>query len=178
MMKDLFEDGYVDKAILQSTYLKQWYRTGFNTVEKNGALAEKHPDRFIVNGRWDPRDGQAGLEVLAHDAQRWNLRGVKLYTAEWQGDSRGWKLTDPEAYEYLAQCEALGINNIHVHKGPTILAVGQGCVRRRGRRSRGDGLPELELHRGARGVAAHRTSASWRLRNRTCMRDSPWCWAV
>ena len=120
MMKDLFEDGYVDKAILQSTYLKQWYKTGFNTVDTNGALLEKHPDRFIVNGRWDPRDGKAGLKTLARDAERWNLQGVKLYTAEWQGDSRGWKLTDPMAYEYLAKCEALGIKNVHVHKGPTI----------------------------------------------------------
>ena len=36
------------------------------------------------------------------------------------GDSRGWKLTDPEAYRYLAKSEELGITNIHVHKGPTI----------------------------------------------------------
>ncbi len=120
MIKDLFEDGYVDKAILQSTYLKQWYTTGFNTVDTNGALLEKHPDRFIVNGRWDPRDGKAGLATLEADTKRWNLQGVKLYTAEWKGDSRGWKLTDPEAYEYLAKSEELGIKNIHVHKGPTI----------------------------------------------------------
>ena len=31
-----------------------------------------------------------------------------------------WKLTDPEAYRYLAKSEKLGIKNIHVHKGPTI----------------------------------------------------------
>ena len=36
------------------------------------------------------------------------------------GDSRGWKLTDPEAYRYLDKCQELGIKNIHVHKGPTI----------------------------------------------------------
>ena len=33
MMKDLFEDGYVDVAIFQSTYLKEWYIDGFNTIE-------------------------------------------------------------------------------------------------------------------------------------------------
>jgi len=45
---------------------------------------------------------------------------VKLYTAEWRGSSRGWKLNDYWSYRYLEECEALGIKNIHVHKGPTI----------------------------------------------------------
>lgn len=45
LMKDVFEDGYVDKAIFQSTYLKYWYKDGFNTVEQNGSLLERHPDR-------------------------------------------------------------------------------------------------------------------------------------
>ena len=67
-MKDVFEDGYVDKAIFQSTYLKYWYKDGFNTTERNAALLEKHPDKFIVNGRWDPRDGEAGLKQLEEDA--------------------------------------------------------------------------------------------------------------
>jgi uncharacterized protein len=120
LMKDLFEEGYVDVAIFQSTYLKDWYTDGFNTAERNGALAEKHPGKFVVNGRWDPRDGEAGLDLLAADAERWKFKGVKLYTAEWKGDSRGWKLTDPDAYRYLAKSQELGIKNIHVHKGPTI----------------------------------------------------------
>jgi hypothetical protein len=120
LMKDEFEDGHVDFAICQSTYLKDWYVDGFNTTEKNGALQEKYPDKFRVNGRFDPRDGAAGLDQLATDVDRWGLKGVKLYTAEWKGDSRGWKLTDPEAYTYLARAQELGIKNIHVHKGPTI----------------------------------------------------------
>jgi predicted TIM-barrel fold metal-dependent hydrolase len=121
LMKDVFEDGYVDKAIFQSTYLKYWYKDGFNTVEQNGSLLEKHPDKFIVNGRWDPRDGDAGLAQLEEDAKRWNLKGVKLYTAEWhENGSRGWKLTDTESYRFLEKCRELGITNIHAHKGPTI----------------------------------------------------------
>ena len=121
LMKDVFEDGYVDKAIFQSTYLKYWYKDGFNTVDQNGALLEKHPDKFIVNGRWDPRDGEAGLRQLEEDAKRWNLKGVKLYTAEWhENGSRGWKLTDKESYRFLEKCRELGITNIHAHKGPTI----------------------------------------------------------
>ena len=49
-----------------------------------------------------------------------NLQGVKLYTAEWHGDSRGYKLDDPWSRRYLEECIKLGIKNIHVHKGPTI----------------------------------------------------------
>jgi uncharacterized protein len=120
IVHDLFEVGYVDKAIFQPTYLTDFFVDGFNTTEQDGALAERHPDRFIVNGSWDPRDGEAGLDRLEALTQRWNLRGVKLYTAEWKGDSKGWKLTDPWAYRYLEKCLELGIRNIHIHKGPTI----------------------------------------------------------
>jgi hypothetical protein len=120
LMSDEFDKGHVDVAIFQPTYLKQWYTEGFNTMERNGALAEKHPDRLRLNGRFDPRDGQAGLDQLEADVERWHPKGVKLYTAEWRGDSRGWKLTDDAAYEYLARAQQLGIKNIHIHKGPTI----------------------------------------------------------
>jgi uncharacterized protein len=120
LLKDLFEDGYVDVGIFQSTYLLEWYKEGFNTLERNGALAEKHPGKLIANGRWDPRGGDEGLRQLERDHERWNLKGVKLYTAEWNGESRGWKMTDPEAFRYLEKCQELGIRNIHVHKGPTI----------------------------------------------------------
>ncbi|NMI02171.1 amidohydrolase family protein [Pseudonocardia acidicola] len=120
LMRDVFEDGHVDVAIFQSTYLKHWYTEGFNTAERNNLLTEKYPGRFITNGRWDPRDGDAGMRQLEEDAERYDLKGVKLYTAEWNDSSRGWKLTDPEAYKYLEKCQELGIKNIHVHKGPTI----------------------------------------------------------
>jgi predicted TIM-barrel fold metal-dependent hydrolase len=120
MIHDLFEIGYDDIAILQSTYLKDWYVNGFNTTQQNGEMAERHPGRFIVNGRFDPRDGENGLAELERLNERWQLKGVKLYTAEWKGESKGWKLSDPWAYRYLEKCAELGIRNIHVHKGPTV----------------------------------------------------------
>ena len=119
-VKDVFEEGYVDVGVLQSTYLKEWYTEGFNTTERNAALAERHPGRLIVNGRWDPRDGDAGLAQLEADAERYGLKGVKLYTAEWREGSRGWTLRDPEAQRFLEKWSELGIKNLHVHKGPTI----------------------------------------------------------
>jgi uncharacterized protein len=120
MMHDLFEVGYVDKAIFLPTYLKDWYRNGFNTIQQDAVLAEKYPDKFILNGRFDPREGEEGLRNFEEEVKRYNIKGVKLYTAEWDGSSKGWKLTDPEARRYLDKCAELGVTNIHVHKGPTI----------------------------------------------------------
>jgi predicted TIM-barrel fold metal-dependent hydrolase len=120
LLHDLFEVGYVDKAILQSTYLTDFYVNGFNTTEQNAVVAEKHPDKFIVNGSFDPRDGEAGVEALEELHNRHHLKGVKLYTAEWKGESRGWRLDSPEAAPYLEKCRELGIRNVHIHKGPTV----------------------------------------------------------
>jgi uncharacterized protein len=120
LMSDVFDKGHVDMAIFQPTYLKEWYTEGFNTTERNGALAQKHPGKFLVNTRFDPRDGEVGLKELEENVARYGSQGLKLYTAEWKGDSRGWTLKDPEAYTYLAKAQELGIKNVHVHKGPTI----------------------------------------------------------
>jgi len=119
-VKDVFENAGADVAILQSTYLKSWYTDGFNTVQRNGELAAKYPGRLIVNGRWDPREGEAGLKQLEQDAKQYNLRGVKLYTAEWYNGSRGWRVDDEQAKPFLEKCKELGIKNVHLHKGPTI----------------------------------------------------------
>src|SRR4029078_748548 len=95
--KDVIIDGGIDKAVFQSTYLKEWYTNGFNDIEQNAALLERWPDKLIVNGRWSPRDGDAGLRQLEADHAKYGIKGVKLYTAEWNAGSRGWKLTDPAA---------------------------------------------------------------------------------
>jgi uncharacterized protein len=118
--KDVFRDGYVDVGIFQPTYLKEWYANGFNTIEQDAPLLERFPGRLILNGRWDPREGDAGLRQLEADHAKYGIQGVKLYTAEWYNGSRGWKLTDAEAVPFLEKCQELGIKNIHVHKGPTI----------------------------------------------------------
>jgi len=49
--KDVFVDGYVDHAIFQSTYLRQWYTDGFNDITKNASLLDRFPGRLRVNGR-------------------------------------------------------------------------------------------------------------------------------
>jgi uncharacterized protein len=118
--KDVFTEGKTDHGIFQPTYLKYWYTNGFNTPEQNAPLAERFPGKLLLNGRWDPREGEAGLRQLEEDAKSYNMQGVKLYTAEWSDGSRGWRLNAPEAAPFLEKCQELGVKNIHVHKGPTI----------------------------------------------------------
>ncbi len=120
LMKDVFEDGYVDVAVFQPTYLKEWYKEGFNTTERNAEMGKRHPGKFIYNTRFDPRDGDEGLKTLKRNVETYGSKGVKLYTAEWNNGSRGYKLSDPAAYRYLEAAQNLGIKNVHVHKGPTI----------------------------------------------------------
>ena len=120
MMHDLFEIGYADKAILQSTYLTDFYGDGFNTTARNATMRDKHPDKFILNGSFEPRRGEAGLQDFQRKYEKYNFAGVKLYTAEWHDDSRGWKLDDYWSMKNLERCVELGIKNVHVHKGPTI----------------------------------------------------------
>ena len=54
---------------------------------------------------------------------KFDIQGVKIYTAELHGDSKGWALNDPAAYKCFELCDKLGIRNIHVHKGPTIIPL-------------------------------------------------------
>ena len=123
LVQDLFVGGYDDMAIFQPTYLTDFYEAGFNTTEQNAVAKRAYPDRFILNGAFDPRDEERGLDYLQSLVEKFKIRGVKLYTAEWRGDSKGYKLTDKWAGRYLEKCQQLGIKNIHVHKGPTILPL-------------------------------------------------------
>jgi predicted TIM-barrel fold metal-dependent hydrolase len=123
LLQDLFVHGYDDMAIFLPTYLTDFYKNGFNTTERNGELKKQFPDRFILNGSFDPRDGDSGLEYLHSLVETYKIKGVKLYTAEWRGSSKGWKLSDPATQRYLEKCQQWGVKNIHVHKGPTILPL-------------------------------------------------------
>ena len=120
LVNDLFYDGYVDVGIFNSTYLKEFYKDGFNTHRQNNVLKQKYPERFILCGAFDPRLETKGLDELRDMVRDYPIQGIKLYTAEWRDGSRGWSLTDKWAYKYLEACQELGIKNIHVHKGPTI----------------------------------------------------------
>jgi predicted TIM-barrel fold metal-dependent hydrolase len=118
--RDLFEDGYCDMAIMLPTYLYEFYTHGFNTTAQCAVMKDAYPEKIILAGRMDPRDGQRGLDQLEADHDKWKFRSVKVYTAEWAGDSKGYSLKDDSVGRYMEKCRGLGIDIIHVHKGPTI----------------------------------------------------------
>ncbi len=120
MIRDVFGDGHADMGIFQPTYLNEFYEEGFNTIDRCGELKDENPCRFVLNGRFDPREGEAGLRELERQKEEFDVQGVKVYTAEWNGDSKGWRLDSDESFEYLEKCVELGIRNVHTHKGPTI----------------------------------------------------------
>ncbi|WP_158735906.1 amidohydrolase family protein [Alteribacillus sp. YIM 98480] len=120
LISDVFNKGYCDMAIFQPVPLTDFYKEPFGDIKKNDELVKQYPGRFIGNGSFDPRDKEKGLKVLEEETKKYHLKGVKLYTAEWRGESKGYKLSDPWAKRYLEKCEELGIKNIHVHKGPTV----------------------------------------------------------
>src|SRR5258708_20456754 len=100
LMKDVFEDGHVDVAIFQPTNLKEWYKEGFNTTERNAAMGKKHPGKFIYNTNFDPRDSDSGLDQLRPNVETYSSKGVKLYTPEWNNGSHGPKPTYPRPYPF------------------------------------------------------------------------------
>ena len=121
LMKDVFEDGYVDVAIFQPTYLKEWYTGGLQHHRAQRAHGREAPGQVHLQHPVRPARRRRGPEdSCAANVERFGSKGVKLYTAEWNNGSRGYKLSDPAAYRFLEAAQELGIKNIHVHKGPTI----------------------------------------------------------
>ena len=116
---DIFENGYADHAIFNPAALPAFYKNGFSR-DLAQDMARRMPDKLTYNHNFDPRYGKEGLRKLEDAAAEFGLKGVKVYTAEWHGDSRGFKMSDRITYDYLEKCQELGIKNIHVHKGPTI----------------------------------------------------------
>ena len=119
-MKDVFEEGHVDKAIFQSTYLKYWYKRGFNTVEQNGAMIEKHPTSSSSTAAGTRGWADAVSSSWRRTPSAGTSRASSSTPPSGTRTARGWKLTDTESYRFLEKCRELGITNIHAHKGPTI----------------------------------------------------------
>jgi uncharacterized protein len=86
---------------LNSTYLFEFYKNGFNTHAQNAFIKTKYPERFLLCGSFDPRDEQPGFDTFRQMMSDYPISGLKLYTAEWRGDSRGWRLNNPWAYKYF-----------------------------------------------------------------------------
>jgi hypothetical protein len=82
--------------ILNSTYLYEFYKNGFNSHAQNNVIKAKYPDRFLLCGSFDPRDEETGVDAFRRMVAEYPVQGLKLYTAEWREGSRGWRLNFPD----------------------------------------------------------------------------------
>jgi len=69
VVKDVLEDGGVDVAIFNPTVLSEFYHTGFRRFDEAVELVQENPGRFILNGAFDPRLGEQGLEDFSREAE-------------------------------------------------------------------------------------------------------------
>src|SRR2546425_13171845 len=90
-----------------------------------------------MGSRWDPRDGDKGKALLEEQVKKFRIRpfqmrNVKLYTAEWKeengGMSRGWRLDSKETFYFLEENRELGINVPGGHQGPTVLPLREDAI--------------------------------------------------
>lgn len=118
-LEEMFVKGEADVAILSTQVLMDFYHRGFVTAESNARLRERAPNRLISLGGVDPRDPNALYEV-ERQITECGVQGFKWYTAEWRGESRGWKANDPMVFPLYEKCLELGVKNMHFHKGPAV----------------------------------------------------------
>ncbi|MEZ5411570.1 MAG: amidohydrolase family protein [Acidimicrobiales bacterium] len=76
--RQAFERGHIDVAILQPTYLTEWYTDGFNTTERNAQLVAEAPDRFLLNTRRDPREGDEGMRAFEDKVARYGCSDLNF----------------------------------------------------------------------------------------------------
>ena len=121
LMKDVFEDGYVDVAVFQPTYLTEWYKEGFNTTERNALAGEKHPGKFVLQHAVGSARGRRRAEAARGERRALRLQGREALHRRVEQRLARLEADRPRGATATSRgCEELGIKNIHVHKGPTI----------------------------------------------------------
>jgi metal-sulfur cluster biosynthetic enzyme len=75
LVDNLFRAGYVDMAILNSTYLYEFYNNGFNSYLQNNVVKARYPDRFLLCGSFElPEDLQPMAALRGSAAWRRDVR--------------------------------------------------------------------------------------------------------
>ncbi|MDQ1423297.1 MAG: uncharacterized protein QOD72_795 [Acidimicrobiaceae bacterium] len=118
-LDELFVKGDADMAILTTQVLSDFFDTGFVNPERNALLKARAPERIIALGGVDPRS-PGPVEEIERQVTELGMQGFKWYTAEWRGESRGWRANDPMVFPLYEKCMELGVKNMHFHKGPAV----------------------------------------------------------
>ena len=154
LMKDLFDDGYVDHAIFQPAQLGEFYYKGFGQTDEAFGLASQHPDKLTYNHNFDPRNGEAGLYQFREDASEVQPQGGQALhrrvarRVPWLASRR------PVGIPLLRGMPRTRHPQHPRAQRPDDPAAGPRRVRRRRRRPRGVGLHRPELRRRALRPAA------------------------
>jgi predicted TIM-barrel fold metal-dependent hydrolase len=108
---------HVDMTILNSTYLYEFYKNGFNSHVQNNVIKAKHPDRFIVR-LVRPADEEAGVDLLRRMVASTRSRGSSLH-AEWRnGRAAGASTTRGPINTW--RWPKNWASRTSTHKGPTV----------------------------------------------------------
>lgn len=141
ILRDVFEAGYVDRAVLQPVVLDDLFVLGFSPLAWHAEMADVLPDRFVLSGELDPDGGHPAARGIGTKVRRLGLRGITL--CERLRPAGRMHLDDPWLRRVLTRCGQAGADVVHIGVGPSSLPapwrrddLGQAMTARPGRRHR------------------------------------------
>lgn len=117
LLRDVFDHGHVDKAVLQPVVLGELFVLGFSPLEWHAEMAEWMPGRFVLSGELDPDRGQPGARGLGPRVRRHDLRGITL--CEQRRPTGQLRLGEAWLRRVLSRCGQAGADVVHVGVGPS-----------------------------------------------------------
>ena len=176
LMKDLFDDGYVDHAIFQPALLSDFYNNGLRPDRGSVRAHPTAPRQADLQPRLRPpqRARPASISCV-DDAERMDLQGRQALHRRVARRLPRLQARRPLVTALPRRVHQAGYQEHPRAQGPHDPAAGPRCLRRRRHRQGGHRLPRPELRRRARrAYPGWRTSAGSPPRSPTSTVASRW----